>query len=305
MMNQQSTSTSIPDVSWTALGNAIARADETQRGDRLFSDPLAEHFVTAAGSAMSYLSPQEASAQHESPPHSDAMAMMSDDMMAMISDVIVIKTRFFDEYFQRVCAEGCRQVVVLAAGLDTRAFRLDWPAGVRLFEVDLPAVLEFKEGVLLTQAARPTCERIVVQADLRENWTTALRDAGFDAGQPTAWLAEGILGALTAADCDQLLDVMTMLSTPSSWFALDHTHDGLLAVPRLQPLLEGTGISLEEIVKGGPTDPADQWLARHGWLPSTDDVVQQAATYQRPTPVLFRGERQEHGTILFQAQRMA
>ncbi|MBW0008839.1 MAG: SAM-dependent methyltransferase, partial [Pseudonocardiales bacterium] len=164
----------MPDESWTAWGNALARATETQRADRLFSDPLAQCFVAAAGSEIPFLTAQETPPPRESTPPAG--------IMALIGDVIVIKTRFFDEYFHRVCAAGCRQVVVLAAGLDTRAFRLDWPAGVRLFEVDLPEVLEFKEQVLITQAARPACERIVVPADLRENWPTALRNEGFDVG---------------------------------------------------------------------------------------------------------------------------
>jgi N-methyltransferase len=282
MVDYRSASITMPDESWTALGNAAARAIETQRADRLFNDHLAQHFVAAAGSAI---------------PHSG--------MMALIGDVIVIKTRFFDEYFHRVCAAGCRQVVVLAAGLDTRAFRLDWPAGVRLFEVDLPSVLEFKEQILLNQATRPTCERIVVHADLRNDWPTALRNAGFDISHPTAWLAEGTLGFLTAADCDQLLDKVNLLSTPSSWFALDHTHDGSVTAPRLRPFFEGTSISLDEMIKGGPPDPADRWLIRHGWLPTTYDVVKQAAAYRRPTPALFRDDRREHGNILFQATRTA
>jgi N-methyltransferase len=282
-VDYQSALIAMPDESWTALGNATARATETQRADRLFSDHLAQHFIAAAASAIPRLP--------------------TSDMMAMIGDVIVIKTRFFDEYFHRVCAAGCRQVVVLAAGLDTRAFRLNWPAGLRLFEVDLSDVLEFKEQVLINQAARPTCERIVVHADLREDWSTALRNSGFDIGHPTAWLAEGALGVLTAAECDRLLDEITLLSGPSSWFALDHTHDGSVVTPRLQPLFEGTGISLDEMNKGGPTDPTDRWFVRHGWLPTTYDVVKQAAAYHRPTPVLFRGDRQKHGNILFQAQR--
>jgi N-methyltransferase len=296
-VDYQSAPIAMPNESWTALGNAIARATETQRTDRLFSDHLAQHFVAAAGPVIPFLPAQETLPQSKSTPHYD--------LMAMIGDVIVIKTCFFDEYFHQVCTAGCRQVVVLAAGLDTRAFRLNWPAGLRLFEVDLPDVLEFKEQVLINQAARPTCERIVVHADLRTDWPTALRNAGFGIGQPTAWLAEGILGVFTAADCDWLLDEVNLLSGPSSWFALDHTHDGSVATPRLQPLLEGTGISLDEMIKGGPTDPADQWLIRHGWLPTTYDVVKQAAAYRRPIPVLFRGDRQEHGNILFQAQRRA
>jgi N-methyltransferase len=296
-MDYQSAPITMPNESWTALGNAVARAAETQRTDRLFNDHLAQHFVTAAGPEIPFLPVREIHPQPGSTSHSG--------LMAMIGDVIVIKTRFFDEYFHQACAAGCRQVVVLAAGLDTRAFRLDWPAGVRLFEVDLPDVLEFKEQVLLDQAARPACERIVVHADLRDDWPTTLRNAGFDIGHPTAWLAEGMLGCLTATDCDRLLDDINLLTGPSSWLALDHTHDGSVVLPRLQPFFEGTGISLDEMVKGGPTEPPDRWLIRHGWLPTTYDVVKQAATYQRPTPALFRDDRQEHGNILFQAQRTA
>ena len=295
-MNYQNAPIAMPDESWTALGNAAARATETQRADRLFSDDLAQHFVAAAGSTIPLRPAPETSSQSKG-------NTFGSDMMAMIGDVIVIKTRFFDEYFRRVCAAGCRQVVVLAAGLDTRAFRLDWPAGVRLFEVDLPDVLEFKEQVLLDQAARAACERIVVHADFRDDWSIALRNAGFDIRHPTAWLAEGTMGFLTTAECDRLLEEVNLLSSPSSWFSLDHTHDGSVATPRLQPLLEGTGISLDEMIKGGPAEPTDRWLVRHGWLPTTYDVVKQAAAYRRPTPALFRGDRQEHGNILFQAQR--
>lgn len=296
-MDYRSAPIAMPDESWTALGNAAARATETLRTDRLFCDHLAQYFLAAAGSAIPFFAAQEAPPERGSAPRSD--------IMALIGDVIVIKTCFFDEYFHRVCAAGCRQIVVLAAGLDTRAFRLDWPAGVRLFEVDLPGVLEFKEQVLRTASGRPTCERIVVPADLRDDWPIALRNAGFNVRNPTAWLAEGTLGFFTAADCDRLLEKVTLLSGPSSWLALDHTYDGSVTTPDLQPFFEGTGISLDKMINGGPTDPADRWLIRHGWQPTTYDVVEQAAAYRRPIPALFRGDRRQHGNILFQAQRPA
>ncbi|GAA1959188.1 class I SAM-dependent methyltransferase [Amycolatopsis minnesotensis] len=278
----------MPDESWTAMGNAAARAAETERPDRICADPLARAFLDAAGPDIPLLGSPEGAPDG--------------GLLAMIGDVIAIKTRFFDEYFHRVCATGCRQVVLLAAGLDSRAFRLAWPPGTTVFEVDLPGILSFKERVLTEQRAEPGCLRTVVPADLRDDWPGALLDAGFDRRVPTAWLAEGTLGFLDAAGCDGLLASIAELSAPSSWFALDHTHDGSVSAPRLQRFLDGTGVSLAEMVKGGPTEPADRWLARSGWSVTGYDVVDQAAGYGRPAPALFRGERGAHGRILFQAR---
>jgi hypothetical protein len=105
----------------------------------------------------------------------------------------VIRTRFFDDYLTAAIAARCHQVVLLAAGLDTRALRLAWPAGTRVFEIDLPGVLSFKDSVLAAQGAVPRCERIKVPADLCTDWTAALAEAGFDRSTPAAWLAEGLL----------------------------------------------------------------------------------------------------------------
>jgi hypothetical protein len=84
-------------------------------------------------------------------------------------------------------------VVLLAAGLDTRAFRLTWPDGVRLFELDLPDLVDYKERVLAEQAAVPRCQRTVLRVDLREDWPARLESAGLRPGEPTAWLIEGLL----------------------------------------------------------------------------------------------------------------
>ncbi|GAA2694602.1 MULTISPECIES: class I SAM-dependent methyltransferase [Actinosynnema] len=278
----------MPDKSWTSLGNAGARAQESARADRLFDDPLARAFLDAAGSGNPLL-PDRGSGDP--------------GLLGRIADVIVVKTVFFDGALARAAAAGVRQVVLLAAGLDARAFRLAWPEGTVVFEVDLPEVLGFKERVVRSVGARPSCDRRVVAADLRSDWVAALLAAGLDREAPVAWLAEGALGLLDAAGCEALMASVLGASAPGSRFALDHTHDGWKAGEELGQHLEGTGISLDDLVKGGPEEPGGVWLARHGWRVSGTDVVAEAARHGRPAPFLFReADRRASATILFEAE---
>ncbi|MER6798560.1 SAM-dependent methyltransferase, partial [Amycolatopsis mediterranei] len=177
---------SLPAVSRTAIGVAALRAYESRRPDRLFDDPYAAAFFEAGRSALPGTSPEGPQA----------------GLGAMFYPQVVIRTRFYDDY---LLGAGCAQVVLLAAGLDTRAFRLAWPDGTRLFELDLPEVLAFKDEVLGRHGAEPACARVVVPADLREDWAAALREAGFDPAVPTAWLAEGLLMYLTPEEAERLL----------------------------------------------------------------------------------------------------
>jgi hypothetical protein len=166
----------LPWVGRTAVWVAGLRAVEGERADRLFEDRFAAAFVSAAGGGV-------AAATAGVPPGA--------------SEFLAIRTRFFDDQARAACTAGIRQVVLLAAGLDCRAFRLDWPAGVRVFELDLPDVFAFKVPVLAAAGARPRCARVAVAADLRAEWTGALT-AGFDPGAATGWLAEGLLPYLAA-----------------------------------------------------------------------------------------------------------
>ena len=152
------------------------RAEECRRADRLFDDSYAQAFLDAAPGAF---------AKEERALSGGGLASLGEAFYSRG----VIRTRFFDDYLLAACAAGCTQVVLLAAGLDTRGFRLPWPDGVHLFEIDLLEVLSFKERVLAGQGAVPCCERAVVPADLRENWLVELRKAGFRPSEPTAWLA--------------------------------------------------------------------------------------------------------------------
>jgi methyltransferase (TIGR00027 family) len=172
-------------------------------------------------------------------------------------------------------------VVLLAAGLDARAFRLAWPPGTRLFELDLPEVLAFKDQVLAGHGAKPACERVVVPADLREDWASALRAAGFDPGVPAAWLAEGLLVYLSYEDADRMLTTVSELSAPGSRVSFEHrtaeTPDSLLARAKAAP----GGEHVTRLWKGGLGDQAPQWLREHGWEPATVTRSELAAGYGR------------------------
>jgi len=163
-------------VAATALAVAAIRAEETVRPDRLFADPLAEAFVAASGWSPSR-------------PSGDRRAVV-------LRAWVVARTVFLDELLGSACREGRRQVVLLGAGLDVRAFRLPWPPGVRWFELDAAEVLDYKDLVLAEQAAVAGCERVPVRCDLRADWPGALLAAGFEPGQPTVWVAEGVLAYL-------------------------------------------------------------------------------------------------------------
>ena len=141
--------------------------------------------------------------------------------MSRMADNMAVRTKFFDEFFLDATKAGIKQVVILASGLDSRAYRLAWPAQTVVYEIDQPQVIEFKTRALAELGAEPTTERRVVAIDLRDDWPTALRTAGFDPSQPTAWSAEGLLGYLPPEAQDRLLDTITELSAPGSRLATE------------------------------------------------------------------------------------
>jgi methyltransferase (TIGR00027 family) len=192
----------------------------------------------------------------------------------------VIRTRFFDDYLLAACADGISQIVLLAAGLDSRAFRLPWPIPVRVFEVDMPEVLSFKDRVLDGQS--PTCQRVALPADLREDWTPQLVEAGFDPKAPTVWLIEGLFIYLTAQQAAGLLDAVGGVSATASRLAFEHS------VMTDNPAMDRARQSpLSYVVahwKGGLGTKAPDWLERHGWTTQIHDRVAVAARYRRSAP---------------------
>jgi len=263
----------LPGVSQTAIGVALIRAGESARADRLFDDPYARAFVEAAPEFLAQRRQALADQQGISP------------LGALIAFYSVIRTRYFDDYLRTATEQGCRQVVLLAAGLDTRAYRLDWPAGTRLFELDLPQLLAFKQRVLAAQDARPRCERIAVAADLREDWPGRLVEAGFDPEVPTAWLAEGLLIYLSGDEAAALLTSVGNLCAPGSQLSFEHSQFTPGQAAEAEPSMR----RYTRLWQGGLGPDAENWLAGHGWLPRADDRRRIAEQYRRSAPPEARG----------------
>ncbi|TQS46010.1 SAM-dependent methyltransferase [Cryptosporangium phraense] len=195
-------------VGATATMAAAARAIATRADRSLIDDPFAEPLVRSVGiDLLTRL------ATGELPP---------DELVGSAAiDGAQIRTRFYDEFFLDATTAGIDQAVILASGLDSRAYRLAWPADAVVFEVDQPQVIDFKTRVLSELGAAPTADRRAVAADLRDDWPAALRAAGFDPARPTAWSAEGLLSYLPPPAQDRLLDLVTELSAPGSRVATE------------------------------------------------------------------------------------
>lgn len=254
----------------TSLGVALLRAVEDARSDRLVADPYARHIV-AAGAARSDWGTSSV--------HEDGAAFLT-----LMADQVAVRTRFLDETLLRLTHAGCDQVAVLGCGMDTRAYRIDWPTGTRLFEVDFEEVLAFRDDTLAACGAAERCTRIAVAADLSQDWTSALHGAGFDATRPTAWLAEGLLYALDDGECGTLLDRITDLSAPGSTLAFDHLEDS----PVLRSARAALSPELLELWRGGPTDLA-RWLTGSGWRPSIHELGEIAGQFGRTVPAELSG----------------
>ncbi len=257
-------------VGATSLGVAMVRAHESQRPDRLFNDHLAAAFVAAAPNMF-----PEARAPQDGDQKSVGAAF---GMHA------VFRTRCYDDYLLAACETGVRQVVLVAAGLDTRAFRLPWPDGTHVFEADLPSVLSFKDEVLAAQHAMPSCVRTTVPVDLRADWPEALRAAGFDPTRPTAWLVEGLLVYLTAEEADRLLSDIDALSAQGSQVSFESSGAAtadLLDKARITPSMR----KYSRLWRGGlDVDPAE-WLRDRGWDSTNRSLSDIAEQYGRPLTV--------------------
>ncbi|OBF12677.1 SAM-dependent methyltransferase [Mycobacterium sp. ACS4054] len=181
-----------------------------------------------------------------------------------------VQTRFFDDFFEEAGAAGIRQAVIVAAGLDSRAYRLEWAPGTTVFEIDLPKVLEFKARVLDGEGAAPKARRVEVAADLRTDWSRALEAAGFDSEGPSAWSVEGVLPYLTDEAQNTLFTRISGLSAPGSRIAIGALgsrldHDQLEALETAHPGVNMSGdVDFSALTYEPQTDPAER-LAAHGW----------------------------------------
>ena len=256
-------------VGATATMVAAARAMATTADNALINDPFAEPLVRAVGVdfftrlVTGELRPEDLDSDSETV----GMQRMTDNM--------AVRTKFFDEFFLTATQAGIRQAVILASGLDSRAYRLAWPSGTTVYEIDQPDVIEFKTKTLAELGAEPTAKRRTVAMDLRYDWPSALIEEGFDPNQPTAWSAEGLLGYLPPAAQDRLLDTITELSAPGSRIALEsvpnvNPADHEKAIERMRDASErwrdhGFDLDFAELVYLGDRNEAAAYLGDHGW----------------------------------------
>lgn len=245
-------------VGFTALLVAAARAVETERPDALARDPYARIFLEAAGDRRAV-----------------ALADAGDGEGSPMAATrhLGVRTRYFDDFTRDAVAAGVRQIVILAAGLDSRAYRLDLPPDTVVHELDQPEVLAFKEETLAAHGASPAAGLRHVPVDLRDDWPTALRSAGYDEAAPTAWLVEGLLPYLPAAAQALLFERIVALSAPGSRVAVEGQIgaldlDGFRAVTEKYSQegnpLGDFDVTALFVADEGRADPAD-FLAAQGW----------------------------------------
>jgi methyltransferase (TIGR00027 family) len=294
-------------VGSTALGVAAARAAETVSENPLIQDPFAQVFLDAAGPGMWSLTsdPKLSAALTELEPELGAHAQVMVDFMA-------VRTKWFDEIFLDAVSSGIRQVVILASGLDSRSWRLPWPDGTTVYELDQAKVLEFKSGTLARHGAQPVARLVSVAVDLRDDWPKALQEAGFDASVPTMWSAEGLLRYLPAAAQDLLFERIDSLSAPGSRLATNGpsknaVNPELLASQREQStrfraaaaeVLGAEIPNVEELWYPEERTEIVDWLGEHGWEASSIGMADLLARHGRniPTdnvlpPVVFTSAR--------------
>ncbi|OBA61728.1 SAM-dependent methyltransferase [Mycobacterium sp. 1100029.7] len=262
-------------VGATATWVAAARALASKQADALIDDPFADPLVRAVGKDF-FIGVLDGEITDESGGIGPDADLEAEFNLQRMVNMMAVRTRYFDDFFTDAAAAGVRQAVILAAGLDSRAYRLAWPAGTVVYEVDQPEVIEFKTTALADLGAQPTAQRRTVAVDLRDDWLNALRHSGFDESKPTAWSAEGLLMYLPPDAQDRLFDAITTLSAPGSWLATEYHRDGGM------PLLErrakamadrwgqfGFDVDVSTLVYYGERTPAADYLAAAGWTVST------------------------------------
>lgn len=261
----------VTSVGFTALAVCAARALDAALDPPLAGDDFAAGFVAAAGEPNL------------------AAAVANTDLSGtagLNARWVGVRTRFFDDFFNGAGRAGVRQAVILAAGLDSRAYRLVWPERSTVFEVDQPRVLEFKQQVLDGRGAVPAARRVTVPIDLREDWAGALTAAGFDPGLPTAWALEGLLPYLPGPAQDALFEKLHDLSAAGSHVAAElGPLPGELAefAASMPPSDDGTQPPVADLWYEDARRDTKNWLAERDWDVTAVDLVARAATeYGRP-----------------------
>jgi methyltransferase (TIGR00027 family) len=281
-------------VGATALGVAAARAAETESEDPLISDPFARVFLDAAGEGLwNWFAAPDLPAEIV-----EAQPELVPRMRGMV-DYMAARTSFFDQFFLDATRAGVHQVVILAAGLDSRAWRLPWPDGTTVYELDQPRVLEFKSSTLREHGAQPTCKLVPVPVDLRHDWPAALRQAGFDPSAPSAWSAEGLLPFLPAAAQELLFERVQALGAAGSRIAVEAPGSDFLDEATQAKQRENMQQVRDLMAKLEPErdipdvtdlwyfeerEDVGDWLRRNGWDVTERPAEDLMASYGRTPP---------------------
>ena len=265
------------DDSWdlaTSVGataTMVAAARAIAMNDAVLDDPFAEPLVRAVG--VDFLTRWATGELSGADLDGDGSGWGLQQMPAAMAS----RTMFFDEFFTAAAKAGIRQAVIFASGLDARAYRLDWPAGMTVFEIDQPEVIEFKTTTLAGLGAEPKTDLRSVAIDLRDDWQTALLAAGFDTTRPAAWIAEGLFGYLPPEAQDRLLDAVTELSAPGSRMATEAVQSGSFDDAEMDEVRQrmreagekwrehGFDLDFSELGFHGERNEVDAYLDARGW----------------------------------------
>ena len=289
----EDTVTNTDDDSWdiatkvgaTAALVAMARAAETNSAKPLIRDQFAEPLVTTEALAQ---------LREEMLWWTDPESNGADDAtmdFPNLVDYMAVRTHFFDQFLVSSAHKGIKQHVIVAAGLDSRAYRLDWPAGSVVYEIDIPPVLEYKADTLNSLGAMPTAIRRPVGVDLRNDWPAALSASGFEPTRPTAWIVEGLLQYMSAEATESLFDNIDRLSPPGSRVAIVQVD---LRRPEVQQHLRQARKISAQPHESESLDPvqlwhpdngrpnAAEWFDTHGWRTKSVGTREEAERLGRP-----------------------
>lgn len=274
----------VPEITTTARWAAAQRARESQRPDSLFRDGLAAPLAGTEGATSLELS-EKVNPRHEE-----------------TATYIAIRVKFLDDFAMQHASEGIRQIVLPAAGMDARAFRLPWPEGTSLYELDHRDLMEVKEQILGQENAQPLCRRIALGIDLTQDWKEGLKRAGFCKAEPSIWILEGLLYYLPEDAVHQVLKQISELACPGSGVGADLVSQSTLTSPWLQAALkqmEKNGFPW----KFGSDDPEDLF-GWYGWTAEVRQLGEEGANFGRwKAPVVPRAQREIPRTFLVAARK--
>lgn len=274
-------------VGLTALQVAAERARESNRPDALFVDPLAKEMITHV---------EDENGKEWS------SSGWSDVTRRQMGDYVAIRTNFIDEKMLSAAKDGLRQIVILAAGVDGRGYRLDWPPTTRLYELDRPELQAFKHKVVSRGTLQPTVDVIPVSGDLNDDWLTLLQEAGFAVEQPTLWLLEGLLRYLTSEEADRLVARLSSGSAPGSRLVAVYTFgDEARSARRAHEDKDESMSTLLSLAQGGPAAEPEAWLSHLGWTVDATTIADWAQRLGRPVPPVMDTARDGTACYLVEA----